>query len=119
MTDNNQSLYFTAQGYVGGLSFALWNQDVRQFLLNTAEGYIKEYHVDGFRYDEISALLSMNTDNGWKFCANLTDTVRYLEPRALQNAEYWPGEFSASRGSILSSTAAGGVLVTKVKLRST
>jgi 1,4-alpha-glucan branching enzyme len=108
VTDNNQSLYFTAQGYVGGLSFALWNQDVRQFLLNTAAGYIKEYHVDGFRYDEISALLSMNTDNGWKFCANLTDTVRYLEPRALQNAEYWPGEFSASRGSILSSTAAGG-----------
>ena len=32
--DNNQSLYFTDRGFVGGLSFALWNADVRGFLLN-------------------------------------------------------------------------------------
>lgn len=107
-TDNNQSLYFTAKGYVGGLSFALWNQDVRQFLINSAKTYLEEYHVDGFRYDEISALLAMSTNNGWQFCENLTDTVRFLKPRALQNAEYWPGEFSASRGSIVASTSAGG-----------
>ena len=34
--DNNQSLYFTDQGFVGGLSFALWNADVRGFLRNNA-----------------------------------------------------------------------------------
>ncbi len=34
--DNNQSLYFTNMGLAGGLSFALWNNDVRQFILNSA-----------------------------------------------------------------------------------
>ena len=66
--DNNQSLYFTNVGIAGGLSFALWNADVRQFIINSASYYINEFHVDGFRYDEISALLSMNEDSGWNFC---------------------------------------------------
>lgn len=30
--------------------------------MNNANYYINEFHVDGFRYDEISALLSMNKD---------------------------------------------------------
>ena len=30
--------------------------------------YIDEFHVDGFRYDEISDLMSMNCDSGWSFC---------------------------------------------------
>jgi len=92
-SDNNQSLYFTNQGLAGGLSFALWNNDVRQFIINSAHFYIEEFHVDGFRYDEISALLSMNEDSGWSFCCDLTSTLRYIKPRLLQNAEYWPFEF--------------------------
>jgi len=92
-SDNNQSLYFTNQGFAGGLSFALWNNDVRQFIINSVKYYIDEFHVDGFRYDEISALLSLNEDSGWTFCCDLTDTLRYLKPRLLQNAEYWPFEF--------------------------
>jgi 1,4-alpha-glucan branching enzyme len=91
--DNNQSLYFTDKGLAGGLSFALWNNDVREFIINSARFYIEEFHVDGFRYDEISALLSMNQDSGWKFCCDLTSTLRYIKPRLLQNAEYWPFEF--------------------------
>jgi 1,4-alpha-glucan branching enzyme len=91
--DNNQSLYFTDKGLAGGLSFALWNNDVRQFLINSALFYIDEFHVDGFRYDEISALLSMNQDSGWSFCCDLTRTLYFIKPRLLQNAEYWPFEF--------------------------
>jgi len=93
ISDNNQSLYFTNQGLAGGLSFALWNKDVREFIVNSASYYVEEFHVDGFRYDEISALLSMNEGSGWSFCSNLTDTLRFLKPRLLQNAEYWPFEF--------------------------
>ncbi|MGP8260712.1 MAG: alpha-amylase family glycosyl hydrolase [Acidobacteriaceae bacterium] len=93
--DNNQSLYFTNQGFVGGLSFALWNADVRGFLRNNALGHLRELHADGFRYDEISMLLSMNREGGWEFCKELTETVRAQNPRALQNAEYWPAEFGA------------------------
>jgi len=92
-SDNNQSLYFTNMGLAGGLSFALWNNDVREFIVNSARYYIEEFHIDGFRYDEISALLSMNQDSGWSFCCDLTNTLRYVKPRLLQNAEYWPFEF--------------------------
>jgi 1,4-alpha-glucan branching enzyme len=107
-SDNNQSLYFTSQGLAGGLSFALWNNDVREFIINSASYYLAEFHVDGFRYDEISALLSMNEGSGWSFCSSLTDTLRFQKPRLLQNAEYWPSEYRAPRSSLVAPTNNGG-----------
>ena len=93
--NNNDSLYFTDQDRgTGGLAFALWNDPVSQFLLDNARFFIEEYHVDGFRYDEISILLSTNQGSGWEFCRKLTDQNRQLQARVLQNAEFWPGEFS-------------------------
>jgi 1,4-alpha-glucan branching enzyme len=110
--NNNDSLYFTDQDRgTGGLSFALWKNDVCQFLINNALYYINEFHADGFRYDEISDLISMNRDSGWTFCRNLTDTLRYVKPRLLQNAEFWPGEvgdYPKSTQSVVTSTPAGG-----------
>jgi 1,4-alpha-glucan branching enzyme len=110
--DNNDSLYFTDQDRgTGGLSFALWNNDVRQFIINNARYYIDEFHADGFRYDEISDLLSMNCDSGWSFCCDLTNTLRFIKPRLLQNAEFWPGEvgnYAKSATSIVASVASGG-----------
>jgi len=107
--DNNQSLYFTDQGFVGGLSFALWNADVRGFLRNNALGHLQELHADGFRYDEISMLLSSNNASGWEFCKDLTQAVRAQNPRALQNAEYWPAEFGAPTELMVSPVASGGL----------
>src|SRR5262249_7246616 len=49
--NNNDSLYFTDQSVAGGLMFAFFNQDVRQFLINNAIYWLREFHVDGFRYD--------------------------------------------------------------------
>ena len=110
--NNNDSLYFTDKDKgTGGLSFALWNNDVSQFLVNNASYYLNELHADGFRYDEISILLATNADSGWTFCRDLTDTLRYIKPRLLQNAEYWPGEFTdypKPWTSIVTPTAAGG-----------
>jgi 1,4-alpha-glucan branching enzyme len=110
--DNNDSLYFTDQDRgTGGLSFALWKNDVCQFLINNALYYVGEFHVDGFRYDEISDLISMNCDSGWTFCRNLTDTLRYVKPRLLENAEFWPGEvgnYPKSWPSIITPTSDGG-----------
>jgi 1,4-alpha-glucan branching enzyme len=92
--NNNDSLYFTNQDRgTGGLAFALWNADVCQFLSDNAAHYIQEFHADGFRYDEISILLSTNQANGWAFCRALTTQLRGMQPRILQNAEFWPGEF--------------------------
>jgi len=110
--NNNDSLYFTDQDRgTGGLSFALWKNDVRQFLINNARSYIGEFHADGFRYDEISDLLSMNRDSGWNFCCDLTSTLRYVKPRLLQNAEFWPGEvgdYPKPAPLIVRPTAEGG-----------
>jgi 1,4-alpha-glucan branching enzyme len=89
-SNNNNSLYFTDQSWAGGLSFGLWNQDVREFLINSASFYLEEFHIDGLRYDEISALLAMNQTTGWSFCQDITNTVRWMRPRVLQNAEHWP-----------------------------
>ncbi len=108
----NDSLYCTDQDRgTGGLSPALWNNAVSQFLINNALYYINEFHADGFRYDEISGLLSMNKDSGWSFCSNLTSTLRFVKPPLLQNAEYWPfefGDYPKSRQDLVASAGNGG-----------
>ena len=105
---NDESLFFTNVGVVGGLSFALWKTQVCQFLIDNASYYINEFHVDAFRYDEISLLLEANQPTGWVFCQNLTNTLRYIKDRLLQNAEYWPSEFTASVPSIVQPASDGG-----------
>src|ERR1035437_8674653 len=100
---------------VGGLSFALLNQDVRSFLLNNAQYHVKELHADGFRYDEIGVLLTLNAASGWEFCKELTETVRTANPRVLQNAEYWPGEFGAPAPLMVTGVDAGGLGFDAVK----
>ena len=110
--DNNDSLYFTDQDRgTGGLAFAMWNADVCRFLCDNARHYIDEFHADGFRYDEISTLLSTNQGSGWDFCRALTGEVRAWQPRILQNAEFWPGRFGdipTTVQPIVAPAAAGG-----------
>jgi 1,4-alpha-glucan branching enzyme len=110
--DNNDSLYFTNQDRgTGGLAFAMWNQNVCRYLEDNARYYLDEFHADGIRYDEIGILLSTNQANGWTFCRTLTSELRAKWPRLLQNAEFWPGEFSdtpPSLGPILAPICQGG-----------
>jgi 1,4-alpha-glucan branching enzyme len=90
-SNNNNSLYFTSQGWAGGLIFAYWNADVRQFLINNALHWLDEYHIDGFRYDEVTVI---DRFGGWTFCQDLTRTVRYRKPEAVQIAEFWKDDQS-------------------------
>ena len=83
------SLFFTDQGWAGGLVFAYWNADVRQYLVDVAVRHLTEHHVDGFRYDALSLVVQQSGD-GWRFCQDLSATVRFVRPRAVQIAEYWP-----------------------------
>ncbi len=80
--DQNQSLYFTDRGWAGGLVFAYWNNDVKQFLIDNAKFYLEECHCDGFRYDEVSVIKNEGGEHGWRFCQDVTDTCHYLKPQA-------------------------------------
>jgi 1,4-alpha-glucan branching enzyme len=86
--DQNNSLYFTAQGWAGGLVFAYWNANVRQFLIDNAASFIDEYRIDGIRYDEVR-VISNNRPSGFELCQDMTSTLRFIRPSAIQIAEYW------------------------------
>jgi len=83
---NNDSLYFTDQEWAGGLVFAFWKREVRQFLIDNARFYVDEYHADGFRFDEVTVI---DRVGGWRFCQDLTDTIRFVTPSIPQIAEFW------------------------------
>jgi 1,4-alpha-glucan branching enzyme len=85
-TDENLSLYFTDQTYVGGRVFAYWNRDIRQFLIDNAVFCVEEYHVNGIRYDQVS---DMESFGGGPCSQAMTDTVRFVKPQVIQIAEYW------------------------------
>jgi len=85
--NNNDSLYFTDQGWAGGLVFAYWNQNVKQFLVDNAVFFYQEYGIDGFRFDEVSVA---DRFGGWGMCQDCTSTCRYVKPEAIVIAEYWP-----------------------------
>lgn len=84
-------LYFQEHGWAGGLVFNFARPDVRQFLINNARFFLNEYHVDGFRYDEVSVI---DDHGGWSFCQDLTGTVKYQRPTSLHIAEFWKNEQS-------------------------
>src|SRR6266550_6017466 len=87
-TDNN-SLYFTDQDHAGGRVFAFWKQEVRQFLIDNGKSLFQEYHVDGLRYDQVTVIAE---SGGWYFAQDLTNTLRFVRPAAVQIAEYWSDE---------------------------
>ncbi len=100
--DPNNSLYFTDQGWAGGQVFAYRNAHVRQFLIDNAVFFLSEYHVDGIRYDEVR-VISNNRPAGRELCQDMTGTVRFARPRAIQIAEYWDWD----RASPVTATPAG------------
>lgn len=98
--DANRSLYFTNQDWAGGLVFAYWQQPVCQYLIDNAGFFVDEYHVDGFRFDEVTVI---DKFGGWSFLQNLTDTIRFKKPSAALIAEYW-----ADQSAVLRDRNSGG-----------
>jgi 1,4-alpha-glucan branching enzyme len=90
-TNPNDSLYFTDQDHTGPV-FAFWNADVRQFLIDNAKFFIEEYHVDGFRYDQVTVIDRQNAGFGWMFCQHLNSTLDQQDSSAINIAEYWGPE---------------------------
>ncbi|HTM07511.1 MAG TPA: alpha amylase C-terminal domain-containing protein [Verrucomicrobiae bacterium] len=88
-SDNRDSIYFLPDGHAGGLVFAFWKREVRQFLIDNAKMFLEEYHIDGFRYDQVTVI---DEHGGWFFCQDLSSTLRFIKPTAIQIAEYWGNE---------------------------
>jgi 1,4-alpha-glucan branching enzyme len=84
--DKSNSLYFSERGWAGGRMFAFQKEEVQSFLIDNAKMFVDEYHVDGFRFDEVSVI---DDGGGWFFAQNITSTLRYQDPRRVQIAEYW------------------------------
>ncbi|MEI8198388.1 MAG: alpha-amylase family glycosyl hydrolase, partial [Phycisphaerae bacterium] len=84
--DKRNSIYFCERDWAGGRVFAFQKEAVQGFLIDNAKMLVDEYHVDGFRFDEVSVI---DDSGGWRFAQNLTDTLRYHNPRKVQIAEYW------------------------------
>lgn len=78
-------LYFSEHKHVGPV-FDYSRPEVRQFLIDNGKMYLREYHLDGLRYDQVTVI---DENGGWSFCQDLTNTLRFEKPRAVQIAEYW------------------------------
>jgi 1,4-alpha-glucan branching enzyme len=97
-TDPDSSQFFTRQDHTGPV-WAIWKQEVRQFQIDNAVFFVREYRIDGFRYDQTSVIVSENQRDGWRFCQDLTSTVRCTNPSAIQIAEYWNPDPWVVRGA--------------------
>ena len=87
-TNPTNSLFFSDKDWCGPM-FDFKNPGVHQFLIDNARFFTDEYHVDGFRYDEVSKIDQMNPGIGWLFCQDLNDTLNWIDPSAINIAEYW------------------------------
>ena len=83
------SLYFTDKGHAGGLVFDFGKPEVRDFLIQNAKFFLDEYRVDGFRHDQVSVIDHDGAPHGWRFCQDLTSTLRAHRPGSFDKAEYW------------------------------
>jgi 1,4-alpha-glucan branching enzyme len=83
---DEDSYFLAGPGWAGGRIFAFWKREVQQFLISNATMFVREYHADGFRYDEVRVI---QDNGGWSFCQGLTGTIRKLAPQAIHIAEYW------------------------------
>jgi 1,4-alpha-glucan branching enzyme len=86
---NRNSLYFTDRGHAGGLVFDFGKPEVRDFLIENAKFLLDEYRVDGLRYDQVSVIDHDGAPHGWRFCQDLTATLRFHRPSVFDKAEYW------------------------------
>jgi len=89
--EHGERLYFQKAGWAGGLVFNFARPEVRQFLIDNARFFLSEYHVDGFRYDEVTVI---DDHGGWQFCQDLMGTLKYHRPHSLHIAEFWKNDQS-------------------------
>ena len=73
----------------GGLIFAYWKTQVCQLLIDCGKTLLHDFHIDGLRYDQVTVIAQ---NGGWYFAQNVTSTLRFVKPTAVQIAEYWDND---------------------------
>jgi 1,4-alpha-glucan branching enzyme len=86
---DKNALFFSTTQESGGLVFDYSKPEVCNYLINNAKSMYDEFHIDGFRYDQVT-IIAVN--GGWGFAQSLTSTLRFMKPQAVQIAEYWDYE---------------------------
>jgi 1,4-alpha-glucan branching enzyme len=84
----SNNLYFDRNGaeWAGGRVFEYDEPDVRQYLIDVCRTFLLEYRMDGLRHDEVRVI---DWNGGFRFLQDLTATLRFAKPSAVQIAEYW------------------------------
>jgi 1,4-alpha-glucan branching enzyme len=78
--------YFSGAEHAGGRVFAYHRDGVSEYLIGNARTLLREYHVDGLRFDQVTVI----TENGGdQFCQDLTQTLHYEKPDGVLISEYW------------------------------
>jgi 1,4-alpha-glucan branching enzyme len=91
--NDNDSLYFMDKEHAGGPVFAFWNEDVQGFLVNNARFFLKEYQVDGLRYDQVTVI---DEHGGWFLAQTLAERAREVDSRRPHISELWhPARFKS------------------------
>jgi 1,4-alpha-glucan branching enzyme len=93
--DPDRDLYFSGASWAGGRVFAYDRPGVREFLVGNACMLLREYHVDGLRFDEVTVI---DHNGGWSFCQGLTQSLHQERQDATLIAEYW-GETQLAVGA--------------------
>ncbi|MFI1988732.1 alpha amylase C-terminal domain-containing protein [Actinoplanes sp. NPDC020271] len=78
--------YFSPEGWAGGRVFAFHRAAVREYLTANALMFLRDYHADGLRFDEVSVI---DAKGGWAFCQEMTGVLHGARPDATLIAEYW------------------------------
>jgi maltooligosyltrehalose trehalohydrolase len=63
---------------------------VREWAIQNAEQWVRDYHLDGLRLDAVHAIVD---DTPHHICAELAERVHELSPRALVISEMAPGDW--------------------------
>ncbi len=89
--ETNRGIYFSEYSYCGGRVPAFWKQEVKDFFLENAKMYLKEYNADGLRFDLTNEIKSKsNYDDGEKFLQYLTWHLKSRFPEKYLIAEHHP-----------------------------
>jgi maltooligosyltrehalose trehalohydrolase len=83
--------------YLSSRSRTIWGdavdytrQGVREWAIQNAEHWVRDYHFDGLRLDAIGAIVD---DTSHHICAELAERVRAIDPRTLVISEIEVGDW--------------------------